>query len=305
MKRILWAIDPYQTSQSALKAEASAIKSLVSQTATTSIEPVFVVTPGVLPSNVFSESLPSLKRKANRKILILLKGFCWSTVQRPKILDERSDHVENVTRTLLKHAKSVRADLIVLRTHGKQGISKLILGSFAETLLLNSPIPLLIVNPNYTRIWSSDKPTKILFPTDFEEKIEENFAKVARLAREQGSRIDVVHVVKSYKASGISSLLRKKQQISSEKRVESMREQFLREARRHGVEIKLHLLRTEGSVADEIISSAKRLRPLMIAMNAKSGELKTLFAGSVTRQVVRASPCPVWAIHRSPKRFAD
>lgn len=303
MKKILWAIHPYEEMASILKAEASAIRFLASKSDLVTTEPVFVVTPGVLPSDVFRESLPRLRNDAATKMSQLLMSLSWPTLEKPVILESGSDHIESVVRVFLEHAEKAHADLIVLGTHSRRGITKLILGSFAETLLLHSPVPLLFVNPNYSKSWSSRKPATILFPTEFEDDIEEYFEKVVHLAKKHGSRIDVIHVLPSHSRSGISSHLWKKQQPLLEDRAKEMEKQFRQTAMRHGVEIKFNLIQSDGSVTDEILSATKRLRPLMIAMRAKSGELKTLFAGSITRQIVRASPCPVWAMHRSPTRL--
>ena len=42
-------------------------------------------------------------------------------------------------------AKAVKADLIVLGTHGRRGISRMLLGSVAEDVLRRAPCPVLVV----------------------------------------------------------------------------------------------------------------------------------------------------------------
>ncbi len=46
---------------------------------------------------------------------------------------------------LLEHARSTDADLIVVGTHGRQGISRLVLGSVAEAIVRAAPCPVLVV----------------------------------------------------------------------------------------------------------------------------------------------------------------
>ncbi|MGC9992832.1 MAG: universal stress protein [Candidatus Cybelea sp.] len=46
---------------------------------------------------------------------------------------------------ILKYAQSFRADLIVMGTHGRKGIGHLLMGSVAEIILRESPIPVLVV----------------------------------------------------------------------------------------------------------------------------------------------------------------
>ena len=43
------------------------------------------------------------------------------------------------------HAKQCKADLIVMGTHGRRGLSRLALGSDAELVVRSSPIPVLLV----------------------------------------------------------------------------------------------------------------------------------------------------------------
>lgn len=46
---------------------------------------------------------------------------------------------------LVDYAKKVNADLVVTTTHGRGGLSHLLLGSVTERLLRTSPIPVLVV----------------------------------------------------------------------------------------------------------------------------------------------------------------
>jgi len=46
---------------------------------------------------------------------------------------------------ILKAARAVHADLIVIGTHGRRGLSRVLLGSVAEDVLRRSPCPVLAV----------------------------------------------------------------------------------------------------------------------------------------------------------------
>jgi nucleotide-binding universal stress UspA family protein len=50
-----------------------------------------------------------------------------------------------VSKTILKEAVSWPADLIVMGTHGRRGLSHLALGSDAELVVRESPVPVLLV----------------------------------------------------------------------------------------------------------------------------------------------------------------
>ena len=50
-----------------------------------------------------------------------------------------------VADVLVGRAKRWRADLIVMGTHGRRGVNRLVLGSDAELVVRNSPVPVLLV----------------------------------------------------------------------------------------------------------------------------------------------------------------
>lgn len=51
----------------------------------------------------------------------------------------------NPGERILKQAKEVRADTIVLGTHGRTGLSRLVMGSVAEHVLRHSECPVLVI----------------------------------------------------------------------------------------------------------------------------------------------------------------
>lgn len=78
------------------------------------------------------------------------------TVENKKGLDElaaaRADTVgQTIVRNgdardvILHAAEEVRADLIVMGTHGRRGISRALLGSVAESIVRTSPVPVLTI----------------------------------------------------------------------------------------------------------------------------------------------------------------
>jgi nucleotide-binding universal stress UspA family protein len=50
-----------------------------------------------------------------------------------------------VSDVILDQAKTWRADLIVMGTHGRRGLNRLLLGSDAERVLREAPVPVLLV----------------------------------------------------------------------------------------------------------------------------------------------------------------
>jgi nucleotide-binding universal stress UspA family protein len=50
-----------------------------------------------------------------------------------------------VSEFIAKEAKKWRADLIVMGTHGRRGVTRMVLGSDAEAILRVTPVPVLLV----------------------------------------------------------------------------------------------------------------------------------------------------------------
>jgi nucleotide-binding universal stress UspA family protein len=48
---------------------------------------------------------------------------------------------------ILKYASNEKMDLIIIATHGRKGIDRIIFGSVAEQVVKTSPVPVLVINP--------------------------------------------------------------------------------------------------------------------------------------------------------------
>ena len=52
----------------------------------------------------------------------------------------------SIAETIIQTAIELKADLLVMGSHGRTGLKKLVLGSVAQTVLAQSPVPVLIAN---------------------------------------------------------------------------------------------------------------------------------------------------------------
>jgi nucleotide-binding universal stress UspA family protein len=53
--------------------------------------------------------------------------------------------LRRVSEVIVEHARNWRADLIVMGTHGRRGMDRVLLGSDAERVLREAPVPVLLV----------------------------------------------------------------------------------------------------------------------------------------------------------------
>jgi universal stress protein A len=81
---------------------------------------------------------------------VLLKQFCHEVVQLyPKVRYHvrKGDPFE----AILDGAEDFMTDLIVLATHGRTGVKRLVIGNVAEKIVRHAPCPVLTVKPNAVR----------------------------------------------------------------------------------------------------------------------------------------------------------
>ena len=57
----------------------------------------------------------------------------------------------SVADIIVEQAKKQRADVIVMGTHGRRGVRRIVLGSDAEGVVRNSPVPVLLVRTGTKR----------------------------------------------------------------------------------------------------------------------------------------------------------
>jgi nucleotide-binding universal stress UspA family protein len=86
----------------------------------------------------------SVLRRDGRTILARAQGVAEKAGVRAKTV-MRETIGGPAADAIVREAKKQRADLIVLGTHGRRGIRRLVLGSDAEQVVRTAPIPVLLV----------------------------------------------------------------------------------------------------------------------------------------------------------------
>jgi nucleotide-binding universal stress UspA family protein len=103
----------------------------------------------------------------------------------------------DVSEVLLELIERLHIDLIVLGTHGRGGIKKLVLGSVAEDLVNRAPCAVLTIGPHVSlQSVSEMKLQGILCATDLRPGSENVLASALWLAKEEHARLILLHVLK-------------------------------------------------------------------------------------------------------------
>lgn len=94
-------------------------------------------------------------------------------------------------RAVVEAARERRAGLIVLGTHGRVGLPRLVLGSTAEAVIAETGVPVLVVPT-----WSGGGwPRRILAPVKFTDYADRALLYADAFARSVGAELGVLHVV--------------------------------------------------------------------------------------------------------------
>lgn len=96
-------------------------------------------------------------------------------------------------------------DLVVVGTHGRHGLEKVLLGSVAEEVFRDADCPVLTVGPRSYREVRLDMTGEIrtyLFPTDFSEASLRALPQAVSLANQTKARLILLHVVPAAQFAG-------------------------------------------------------------------------------------------------------
>ena len=67
----------------------------------------------------------------------------FNSIIRPKTKILIGDIIEEI----IKYIKAKGIDLVIIGTHGRKGMDRILLGSIADRVIKSAPVPVLSVNP--------------------------------------------------------------------------------------------------------------------------------------------------------------
>lgn len=269
LAKILVATDFSETSERALEHALSLSRQYNSRIFLTHVIPVDLM----MAPELAEASREKMRRAASEGIERILASNRLLGISHEEIIEE-GYLWPNIEALIKKHG----IDLIVVGTHGKGFVQKLLIGSSAEEIFRQARIPVLTVGPD---VWREPlygvELKNILFATAFGVGAERQAAYAFSLAQEHRSKLTLLHV---------------QEQADEEQAIVHQ----LRELVPSGVELHcLPLFRVErGHPVNEILRVAEDIQADLIVIGAKS---RKGLAGHVPHtkayQVVCGASCPV------------
>jgi len=191
--------------------------------------------------------------------------------------------------------------LIVMSTHGRSGLSHVLLGSVAENVLRYASCPVLVVKQPEHEFLDPETGEvhlrKILFPFDFSEESIAPLEFLKLLAERHGSVIIAFHSVDVeippvYYTTGIDSVLQLDPNLFD--RVKNKMQDIV-SAKLEGLEVRYSV--AEGRAVDRIRELAKEEEVDLIVMGAAGSHgIGDFLFGSTTARVIQKAVCPVFVV---------
>jgi nucleotide-binding universal stress UspA family protein len=207
----------------------------------------------------------------------------------------------NPTYGITTTAKSLKADLIVLSTHGFTGLKHVLLGSAAEGVVRHAHCPVLTVRlrakaPSEGDYWPWKR---ILVPLDFSQRSLRGLAVAVALAREKDAELCLLHVLEpAHYAAGMEGAVLA---MPEKELIGAARTNLMNIAKRLvPANVKTTAKVASGRPATVIVQTAARAgADLIVATTHGHTGWERLLLGSTAEHIVRHATCPVFVVRQS------
>jgi nucleotide-binding universal stress UspA family protein len=202
----------------------------------------------------------------------------------------------NVVQEILAQAKTSRSDLVVVGSHGRGGVQRLVLGSVAEKVLRLATCPVLTVRSGVRLVRRSQSPFEtILCPTDFSAAANKAVAYAKRLAQEADATLILMSAVEwpfdEAVMSGAVAELRKRIESNAREALTRLLPRPASNGRRAEAIVAI------GKASAAIVKVARARSVDLVVMGVSGrGALDVALLGSTTHHVIREGAWPVLTV---------
>jgi nucleotide-binding universal stress UspA family protein len=281
LKKILWATDFSDEAQEALFYTVAFAKTFKAKIVALHIvpdfSPVLYDTASVIRGEL-ARRVDDMKKEADNRLQTIKKaqGIPF------KIIVKEG----NASKKIIETAGEEKVDLIVIGRRGMSAIEKLFIGSVANHVLRNSPVPILVTKKK------TGKPQfkKILVPTDFseQEEVERDFA--WKLAKGFGSDLTLLHILELHDFEFSPQVL--------DELFTSLLKRLKKRKKREKADIKVEeeVYRAINSSIGIVDYSETHKFDLIVISTCVQSKLERFFLGSTTEKVISYTYVPIFAI---------
>lgn len=199
--------------------------------------------------------------------------------------------VGDISDVLFRLIQDNQIDLLVLGTHGRTGLPKLLMGSVAEKIFRHSPIPVLTIGPFVPVERKVNQFNRIVFATDLSEESLAALPHATALIQDHTAHFTVLHVLDGTNAGTVDF------DSSADYALRQMRELI-------PIDPEVGIYPTYavefGSAADQILrfSEERAADVIVLGVRAPRGRLgvATRLARTTAQHIVGHATCPVLTV---------
>lgn len=201
-------------------------------------------------------------------------------------------------QVILEYVREADVDLVVMGTHGRGGIGRLLLGSVAREVVREADCPVITVRAEVAPA-PSTPPRRIGVPVDFSGRAARAVDRGRALAEAFGAELHVLHIVEEptypdfyYPLLGPGDVVRSRPPEEAEEGLRAWLE-------RHGVPVgggegaALHVTADRAAAGIPDLAERHGIDLLVQSSRGRRG-VRRMLLGSVAEEVVRSAPCPVY-----------
>lgn len=199
-------------------------------------------------------------------------------------------------RELLHEAEAAGVDLLVLGTHGRSGLSGLLLGSVAVNVARHARQPVLVARQ------AAHGLRRVIVGVDGSDHSDQAIRLLARLPLPPGTPITVCHVIRPYTPLLGPEYPPSMWEIMADTQSQQTREaEHLATAAAAGLQqagLPVEIVLREGDPAAELAQLAEEEGADLIVVGARGiSAIRALLVGSVADRILHRAPCSVLVVH--------
>ncbi|HEX2913661.1 MAG TPA: universal stress protein [Chloroflexia bacterium] len=250
----------------------------------------------------------------------------WASLTHPEaavpLQPDRVDTlvVEEPATRLAVVAKTEMADLIVMSTHGRSGLSLLLMGSVASELVQHTSIPVILVRPaehneqaetktavraTSIEAFRAEKGQPLLVTLDGTARAAEAIEPATELAEQLGAPLHLLRVVSAFVPAPLPDMgpVYLSEQVDIDRETEIIKKEaglYLADFQHQLLEKNVDCRKAirVGHSVEEIVNYAHQVEAMLIVMGTHArNRVGQILLGSVAEEVVRHSNLPVMLVH--------
>jgi nucleotide-binding universal stress UspA family protein len=244
----------------------------------------------VASAGLYEEYSQALRESGKEQLQEFVKKHTHDEIQ-PELLVQ----VGVAADSILSFAQSQETDVIVMGTHGRRGLDRLMLGSVTDRVMRTAPCPVLAASkPPHGSVAAGRERghvhhlSRILFCADFSENSERALKYAISATAEYDAELTLLHVLE-----GAPSLAKTEEAMAvAAERLDKLIPPDGRKTLKIKTAVRI------GKTYAQIIQLAEEAQIDLVTMGVRGrGALDVAVFGSTTYRVMQLGSCPVLAVH--------